>query len=145
MYRAWDGLIAYSTLTLVGRAASMPAAFGGQLCRVYCDTNSDGKPDRYYFRDGPEANGYKLVNVFAKATGHAWTITFLSDPPISPVVVYPKVLDDFAGSGTEYSYFPPDLLVATAKTIHIKESDLVGVEYQVIENEQAILLRDYEQ
>jgi hypothetical protein len=143
-YRAWDGLVTHYSMTLTNKAKTLPSDFGGTVCRVYCDTNSDGKPDRYYYRDGPHATGYKLVNVFVKATGHSWTITFFMDPPSTPIMVYPKALDDFTGTSTEYSFFPPDLLLATAKAIHIEESDLVGAEYQAVLNQQATLLRDYE-
>lgn len=145
MYRAWDYLCKYQSLTLSSLTATLPSDFGGRICRIYCDTNSDNKPDRYYHKDGPVDSGYKIVDTFATATGHSVAITFFSTPPSTPVMVYPAILSDFAGTGTEYTYFPADLLIATAQKIHIEEADLVGNEYQAILNRQAQLLRDYEQ
>ena len=144
-YRAWEGLIVHQSLTLSSNASALPSDFAGAVVRVYIDTNSDGKPDMYFYRNGNASSGYKLVDVFVKATGHAWTITFFATPAANPVIVYPKALPDFDGTGTEYSFFPPDLLLAAAKAIHIEESDLVGPEYQAVLNSYAALLRDYEQ
>jgi len=144
-YRAWEGLIVHQSLTLSSNASSLPSDFAGAVVLVYIDTNSDGKPDMYFYRNGNASSGYKLVDVFVKATGHAWTITFFATPGGTPVIVYPKALPDFEGTGTEYSFFPPDLLLAAAKVIHIEESDLVGPEYQAVLNSYATLLRDYEQ
>lgn len=146
MYRNWDGLVKRYQLTLSSNAGSMPTDFGGMgLIRVYVDTNGDGKPDKYYYRESDTNQGYKLVNTFAKATGHSWVMTFFSTPPANPYIVYKVLLDDFTGVGDEYSYFPPDLLLATAQKIHIEEADLVGNEYEAILRRQAQLLRDYEQ
>jgi hypothetical protein len=147
-YRAWSSLIQQSTLTLVSNtvpAANFPAGFGGIICAIGIDTNSDGKLDRFFYKDGDVAWGYKIINSFSKATGHSWAITFFSTPSANPILVYPKALDDFAGSGTEYSYFPPELLISQAQVTHIEEAGLVGNEYQAIINKHEKLLRDYEQ
>jgi len=144
-YRAWDGLITHYSMTLTSKAAVLPADFYGAVCRVYIDTNTDLKPEMYFHRDAPAADGYRIVNTFTKAGGHVWTITFFSDPSYTPVIVYPKALPDFAGTGTEYSFFPPELLLAAAKVIHIEESDLIGKEYDAIQSQYLTLLRDYEQ
>jgi len=144
-YRAWDGLITHYSITLTNKAATLPADFYGAVCRVYIDTNTDLKPELYYHRDAPAATGYRIVNTFTKAVGHVWTITFFSDPTYSPVLVYPKALPDFEGTGTEYSFFPPELLLAAAKVVHIEESDLIGDEYKAVQTQYLTLLRDYEQ
>jgi hypothetical protein len=145
MYRDWDGLMKRSQLTLSSNAASMPTDFGGMgLKNVWIDSNADGKPDKYYYRESTADQGYKLVNSFTKSAGHSWTITFFSTPPANPYVHYKRCLDDFTGVGDEYSYFPPDLLVTTAQKVHIEEADLVGNEYEAILRRQAQLLRDYE-
>jgi hypothetical protein len=145
-YRPWEGLIVRQSLTLSStKTSALPTDFTGTVISVYIDTDADGKPDMYFYRNGNPSNGYRLTNVFVKATGHSWTITFFATPSPNPVIVYPKALPDFAGTGTEYSFFPPDLLLAAAKAIHIEESDLVGDEYQAVLNNYATLLRDYEQ
>lgn len=145
LYRAWDGLLTHWQSTLTSNVITLPTNFSGTVCSVYIDTNEDGKPDKFFYRDAGTENGYKAVNSFAKATGHSWTFTFFTTPSANPYVVYPVTLEDFEGTGTEYSFFPSDLLTTTAKKIHIEESDLVGKEYDAILNQQTALLRDYEQ
>jgi hypothetical protein len=145
-YRAWDELIKVEQRTLSAtNSITMPATYGGILLAVFCDTNGDHKPDRYYYKDGAIDSGYRLQNTFAKATGHSVVLQFFSTPPANPYIKYPVVLADFTGSGTEYTFFPSDLLLATAQLIHIQEADLVGNEYKAILDKQATLLRDYEQ
>lgn len=144
-YRAWDELIKYLQLTLSAtNTITLPATYGGILLAVFCDTNGDGKSDKYYYKDAPVDCGYRLENTFAKATGHSTLLRFFSTPPENPYIKYPVLLDDFTGASTEYSFFPADLLIATAQMIHIQEADLVGNEYQAVVDKQAVLLRDYE-
>jgi len=145
-YRAWDELIKYQQITLSAtNTITLPSTYGGILMQVFCDTDGDGKPDRYYYKDGQNASGYRLESTFAKATGHSVILRFFSTPPANPYIKFPVLLTDFAGTGTEYTFFPADLLIATAQMIHIQEADLVGNEYQAIIDKQAALLRDYEQ
>ncbi len=145
LYRAWDGLVTHYSVTMSGDSCTMPANFTGTVISVYHDSNDDGVPDMFYYRNGPVSCGYKAVDTFDKATGHSWQLTFFTTPSHTPVVVYPVPLDDFDGDGDEYSFFPSNLLLATAKMLHIQDSGLVGNEYQAVLNEQQQLLRDYEQ
>jgi len=144
-YRAWDGLITHYALEMHGLSAVLPDDFYGAVCRVYVDVNGDNKPDVYYYRDAQAGTGYLIKDTFTKEAGHRWEIIFFARPQAAPIIVYPRALPDFTGSGIEYSFFPPELLLAAAKVIHIEESDLVGDEYNAIQRQYLTLLRDYEQ
>jgi hypothetical protein len=143
-YRPWTYLLKSQTLTLTSKAATLPVDFG-RVVRVYSDSDGDGKPDTFFYEHGRYDNGYKIRDVFAKATGHAFTITFYSTPANTVYLDHIVKLDDFTGTGTEYSYFPGDLLLAEAQYIHIVDSGLIGDEFQAIVNRRNELLRDYEE
>ena len=144
-YRAWENLIKRQDLTLTAKAASLPADFG-RVVSVFHDTDGDGMPDFYYFNRSAYAdNGYRIADVFVKATGHAWTITFWASPSSTPTLEYQAILEDFAGTGTEYSFFPGDLLMLTAQKIHGAEADMVGAEFGVNKQAWQESIRDYEQ
>ena len=143
-YRAWAYFITTSSLTLTNKAVALPADFG-RIVRVWHDSDSDGKPDFFYHHKGDVARGYELRDAFLKASGHAWTITFYSNPTYTPKLEYMKLLPDFAGSGTEYSYFPGELILRTAQMLHYGDAEMVGNEYSIVKDLQAQALRDYEQ
>ena len=145
--RPWQELITRVQLTMTtSTTASLPAACG-RLIRVWYDSDSDGRPDKYFFNNGKYDDGYYITNTFTKAGGHVRTISFYRGPDHTPYIEYLRLLERFTGtgSGDEYSYFPPNLLVKTAQKIHIEESDLVGNEYKAILDAWAEEIRDYEQ
>lgn len=147
-YRRWEGLIKKATLTLdADYKADMPADFGnGALIRCYSDTDSDNKPDRYLFKEARHKDGYTLRNTFTKAAGHSWEIQFYRSPASSPIIEYQAVLTHFTGTGTEYTYFPADLLLVTAHLIYLEEDEIRDAAgYQMVYNRKQELLRDYEQ
>lgn len=123
--RKWSGLVKRAALTLSsGRTYTLPSDCG-IILRVYHDTDSDGRPDWDYYEDSPDtARGYYVNASFAKATGWTRTITFLASPTHSPYVKYYAKLADFAGTGTEYLFFPANLMLATAQLIHLEEGGL---------------------
>lgn len=145
---AWDMLVKDATLTLGGadgRTANLPTDYG-EMIAVYTDTNSDGKPDFFYYRDSSDvSNSYKVRFTFSKATGFAGTVQFQSDPQNTPNIRYKVKLDDFTGTGNEYSFFPFDLLLLEAQYIHIVESGLVGPDYSAIDKRRKEILRDFRQ
>lgn len=143
-YDTWDGLVKDYALSLTDKTAILPSDIG-ELIAVYHDSNSDGKPDWYYYRDGDYSSGYKIRQTFNKATGHSATIQFFNNPSNTPIVRYKAKLADFTGEGSEYSYFPFDLLLLEAQYIHITESGLVGNDYQAVMNRRKEILRDYRQ
>lgn len=147
-YDAWDLLVKDAKLTLggsEGRTANFPSDFG-EIIDVFLDTNSDGKPESRYTRNSTNIyRGYSVANSFSLATGHALVIQFFAAPQNTPVMRYKAKLVDFTGTGTEYSFFPFDLLLLEAQYIHIVESGLVGPEYSAIVTRRKEVLRDYRQ
>jgi hypothetical protein len=148
-YECWDGLVKDANLTLGGtdgRTANLPTDFSGEVVGVGIDTNSDGKFDFLYYKDSTDvSNGYKIRYVFTPATGYAGTIQFLNTPQQTPILRYKIKLTAFTGAGTEYSFFPFDLLLAEAQYIHVTESGIVGNDLQAIEKRRKELLRDFKQ
>jgi hypothetical protein len=147
-YCLWDGLVKDAALTLGGsdgRTANLPSDFA-EMVSVFNDSNGDGKPDFYYYRDSTDvSNGYEIRNTFAKATGHALAVQFYSTPQNTIYVRYKIKLPVFTGTGTEYSFFPFDLILLEAQYIHIVESGLVGPDYSAIVTRRKEMLRDYRQ
>lgn len=139
----WEDLIGRQVLSLTDKSASLPDDFG-RVVRVWHDSDSDGKPDFYYYAYANHDNGYYISDSFAKATGHNKTITFYRDPSHTPTVEYVKALTHFtAGEDAEYSFFPPDLLIRAAQMTHIEEADLVGNEFDAIERSYNAMLYKY--
>jgi hypothetical protein len=147
-YDCWDDLVAEAAVTLGGtdgRTANLPSDLG-EVIAVGIDTNGDGKWDHYYYRDSTDvSDGYKIRYTFAKATGYAGTIQFLCTPQNTPKIRYKSKLTDFTGSGTEYSFFPFDLILAEAQYIHATESGIATNDLPAIEKRRKELLRDYRQ
>jgi hypothetical protein len=144
MYKPWSEMIKTAALTISNNQASLPDDFA-RVINVHWDSNSDGKPEGYFYNRGPVNKGYKITDVFSKAAGHVKTITFFCTLGLAPILEYQFKLSDFAGSGVEYSFFPGELLLKTAQRLHIVETGLVGAEMQLIISEQKTILRDYEQ
>jgi len=144
-YRAWEYLLesGYS-LTISSKAATLPSDFG-RMVRVWHDTDGDNRPDFYYYnRSNRVDDGYYIVSGFTKAAGHTWTINFYNSPTQTVKIDYIKTLEDFTGTGTEYSFFPGELLLCTAQKIHITESDMIGPEYSAMRQRQLEMLANYE-
>lgn len=105
----WQYLTKTVQLTLSNLVAALPSDYG-LLINCYADTDSDGKPDYYYFKDGELLEGFKLVPGFTKSGGHSFSIRFYQSP-LEPVYIdYQAALENFTGEGTEYSFFPKNLL-----------------------------------
>lgn len=121
----WEYLIVDLALTLnASRAVVLPVGFG-KVIDVYHDSDGDGRPDFHYYKDGRLDNGYTIRDSFSKASGHSFTMTFFASPSVVPHLLYQKQLDDFAGTGTEYSYFPGDLLLLQAQFIHLTDAGVI--------------------
>ena len=142
MHRLWDDQLKTQSLTLVSNAASMPADYAA-LEGIYYDSDSDNKPDGYFYRNGRVNSGYKITDVFTKA-GHARTITFNGTVSETPILQYQYFLDDFIGTGTEYSFFPGELLFRTAQMLQIISTGLVNREQQQVLTFQKDVLKEYE-
>ncbi len=137
-------MIKTATLTLSGTEANLPSDCV-RIINIFYDSNGDGHPDGYYFRDNGPDGGYEITDTFSKATGHSRVINFFSALSQTPKITYQYALSDFEDSGTEYSFFPGELLLKAAQRLHIVETGLVGIEMQAIISECDKLLRDYTQ
>lgn len=130
----WDYLTRTAALTITNLVASMPTGFGVML-RVYTDADGDGKADRYYFKDGKLLEGFKFIDAFAKATGHAFTIQFYQSPESTVYLDYQIKLDEFSGSSTEYLFFPKNLMLRKMQHLRcldkglLKEWDALSADY----------------
>lgn len=145
MYRPWEELVKQQALTVSSKTASLPSDCG-EILALWHDSDSDGHPDFYYYNRSRRVDtGYRMTDSFTKAAGHARTITFYAAPSYTVYLEYIIKLDDFANSGTEYSFFPIDLLVAQAQIIHYTEQDLVDEGYRAVFDNWQRLLVDYEQ
>jgi hypothetical protein len=140
----WDGRIYRHTCVMTGLSTPMPDNFLQEV-RVFHDLNGDGKPDYFYYQNGDAQNGYKKEDVFALATGHVITFTFFSPLQGTPIVEYIPVLADFTGTGTEYSYFPGELILKLAQLIHSEEmpDDMTNGGLKAIEKSYQMQLQEY--
>lgn len=143
-YRAWCELVKTASLTVTNLVASLPSDYG-RLISMWHDSDSDGKPDFYYYLEGRPDNGYRLRDPFTKAGGHSRTVTFFRAPSYTPQIEYQFALDDFTNVGTEYSFFPEDLLFAEAQLIHVADGAFIaGNDINTIEKRRNELRRDFE-
>lgn len=140
----WDQLVKLSSaLTVSSNIASLPADCA-RIIDVFDDSDGDGKPDHYYHQEGDENYGYRLLDAFTKAAGHVQTIKFFNSPSASIYLRYVYFLTDFAATGTEYSFFPGELLLKTAQVIHASEfSDVTASGLDVLLPTQQKLLAEY--
>ncbi len=145
LYRAWDDLLKEQDLTLTSNSVALPADFG-RVVKVFSDSDNDGKPDTYFYSNGSQDRGYYIRDTFTKAGGHVWTIYFYQSPSSTATLLYVVRLTDFEDSGTEYSFFPGDLVLRQAQLLHLEDSQLTdGNNYTAIKNDFDALMRDYEQ
>ena len=139
----WEELLVrYQLSSLSSNSQALPADCS-RIVRCWHDSNGDGKPDWYYYEHANVETGYYLSSSFDINTGRSKTITFYRSPNYDPYIEYIKTLTHFTGEGTEYSFFPHDLLTRTAQLIHIGEADLVGKEYEAILFQQDKMMRNY--
>lgn len=146
-YRRWTDMMRTASLEAVSgenNAYYLPSDMAA-FVTIFFDSDNDGRPDKYFYRHARHDNGYEIRDDFDKSTGHSWVVTFYNSPSEAPKAYYQKRLDDFTGEGTEYSFFPGELLLKCAEVIHIEETGLTGAEVQVLRNTYFELLKDYEQ
>lgn len=142
--REWCYLVKEQSLTLSGLTANLPTDFG-RVVLVGHDSDGDGKPEYFYFANGGRQNGYKIRDAFTKASGHVFTMTFFIAPSSTPVLYYIKKLDDFTGEGTEYSYFPAELMLMKMEELYLIDAGLVGNDLAAVQTAFKREVRDYEQ
>lgn len=146
-YRDWQNLLKRQTLTLDSdRKVTMPSDYG-KTHIVFYDTNGDNHPDGYYHENHHlRDHSYYLRDTFDESTGHSFEMEFNGTPPYTPILEYKYKLNDYTGEGTEYNFFPDELLLRTAQKMHLEDSDMVtGQVYSMINNSFLENIRDYTQ
>lgn len=143
-YKAWGYLQKVASVTMTNNTGSMPSGFG-RLLSVYLDSNGDGLAEvQYYENHSDITRTYSMAATFASATGYTWTITMPNAPSTIKIRYMPEIAA-FAGTGTEYSVFPAQLLLLTAMKIHLQEIGSDGNDYQMIGQALADEMRDFTQ
>ena len=148
-YRRWTDMMVSAELTAVSGETNsfyLPSDMAA-FTMIFYDSDSDGKPEKYYYRHARHDDGYEITDTFDKSTGHSWVVKFYTTPSYTPKAYYQRKLVDFTNDevNTQYSFFPGELLLRTAQLIHIEETGLTGTEVQVIINSQKGRLKDYAQ
>lgn len=106
----WQYLTKTVLLTVTNNVATLPTDYG-VLIHCFDDADQDGKPDHYYFKDGELLSGFVFSDPFTKAAGHSFSLSFYESPLEPLYAQYQSALEDFTGEGTEYSFFPKNLLL----------------------------------
>lgn len=140
MMRPWSDLVIPVDITLLGNSYTFPATYG-RLIDVYADMAGNGVPSYWYYNGDNYEHGFVLRNAFAKSTGHSWTIAFYFAQS-SIKMRYQKLLDEFTGTGTEYCYFPSNLIILEAQKINTLEKGN-SKEYAMLNSAFEPIFHDY--
>lgn len=147
-YRPWDFLVNYATLTVPdSRICDLPTDLQSIL-EVYLDVNGDGKPDLWFYANSPEVmQRYKLIPSYDPATGTTLQIQFPPNAYLSnnPTLKYIFLVNDYTGTGTEISFFPPNLLLRTAQKLYVEDRGIDDTKAAMIIKGQAEDVRFFEQ
>jgi hypothetical protein len=137
-YRRWDSLVAITTLTVQDNTINAVVYPKSSICptdvkailEIYVDNAVIGKPNIYFYEeDSDVATRYTKQLIWSKTSAAPyWLLSWPSVSPLlsSPKLKYNRMIDDYTGVGTEYSFFPPNLLVRCAQKIHIEEKGITG-------------------
>ena len=107
-------------MSLTDNAYTLPSDFG-RVVDVWGDLDGSGVPSYWYYEADDQSRGYKLVDSFDKSTGHSWVMSFHYPQSSTVNMRYQKILEDFTGEGTEYSYFPANLLLLEIQRLNTQE------------------------
>lgn len=137
MAREWQRLMKETALTITSGVASLPAKFGREVA-IGSSLADSGQIDWKFCKDSQVGRGYKITSTFDKATGHTMSMTFFTpyDTGSTIYLRYIEYLDNFTGTGTEYSFFPANLIILAAQKINtaeqakIQENQLITQRYE---------------
>ena len=143
----WDYLCNDHVQLSLGGATGLEVTFPadcGRVLAVYCDATGTQKPTIYYYKDGQTRNGFRFISLFDKSSGYVWSAKFYYAPISSPFARYQVVLQDFTGTGDEYSAFPSNLLLLEAQRIRCREKGMAN-EWDMLKGEYESELRKFKQ
>ena len=119
----WTELLIIEALTISSKVATLGNSVG-EICSLYT-ADSNMKPSMFYFNKSQfSTDGYREVNSGDKDAGYTRQLQFYVDPADTVYLNYYKTLDDFAASGTQYSWFPGRLLFSKAKLLYLEDEGL---------------------
>jgi len=118
--KAWSNLIVRVSLSLTNASYTFPADFG-RIVDMWADLAGQGVATYWFYEADNYEKGYRLDAGFTKAAGYSRSITFHYAQQSSAYMRYQKVLSNFTGEGTEYSYFPANLVLLEAQRINALE------------------------
>jgi len=117
--KAWSNLVLLVSLSLDSNGAYAIDTNLSDFGRIVDIADySDNVPTQWYEEGNDETFGYKMTNAFTKAAGQSRVMTFNNPSVISLKMRYVQTLEKFTGSGTEYSYFPANLVILEAQKIN---------------------------
>ena len=130
----WEQLYKTSTLPIMPDRTALLPIDCEKVIRVYFDPIGLGKALGYYTKDGDLIYGYQRIDVYAKATGMSQEqLKFFFTQPFYPtLLLYKTGLPRFTGTGTEYSFFPEQLLLRAAQLEHLEENPANPADLQSI-------------
>jgi hypothetical protein len=115
--KPWVGLVKTTSLALTNGRAFLPNDFG-RIVDVHADMDGNGVGDYWLYEGDSYDRGYKIEPYFTKESGPINRIAFNYAQPVAPRMRYQKMLEDFTGTGTEYSFFPSELVIIEAQRIN---------------------------
>jgi hypothetical protein len=118
--KPWCDLATDIDVALVNNSFTFPANFG-RIVSIWADLSGLGVPDYWYYEGGIYEKGYKLRDSFTNANGHQWTISFHFTQTSSVKMIYQRLLEPFTGEGTEYLFFPLNLILLECQKINLRE------------------------
>lgn len=144
-YKPWDFLKKTSSLTLSAlRTAALPSDFGRMLS-VYHDSDNDGRPDWYYYRDDVRTDHRYTITASITLTAQpGWTLLFAKSPDYTPVCLYQMAIEDCTANA-HYLFFPRDLVIRAAQLCHVVENKMGAAEIKEIREDFDRLMLDFEQ
>jgi hypothetical protein len=140
MKKPWSNLSKSVDITLNNSSQYTIPADVGRIIDV--GDYVSGVPHSWYYEGDDETYGYTIDAGFTKSAGFARVMTFNFNVGSTLKMRYVKVLEDFTGVGTEYSYFPANLIIAYAQMIN-SNSKGNDKEYQLIKMQFEDIYRDF--
>jgi hypothetical protein len=128
--KAWSNLAVRVEMSLTAGVYALPVDFG-RIIDMHADLTGTGAPTYWFYEGYNYSGGYRLDAGFTKASGYARTITFHYAQQANAYMRYQKILDDFASTGVQYSFFPANLVILEAQKIrNLEKGDIK--EYQLV-------------
>lgn len=131
--KPWRDLVTDVTVTLTNQAYNFPDNFG-RIIDIWGDLAGLGVPMYWYYEMDRYEQGYKLRDSYTDETGHLWTITFYYPQPAPINMRYQRLLEPLTGEGTEYTFFPSNLLLLQCQLINTREKGNIK-EWQMLKQD----------